>query len=208
MDSQDQEHTLLLIACPECDLIEYLNWDATSPEAICVRCGAQLPRASDQALDRVLPITVAASILFVIANTAPILAIEAVGTRNAASLIDAIATLATRGAPVVATVVAVTALIIPIVELLTMIYVLSSLPLKKRLWGVPSALQFLGRLHPWAMVEVFLLGVLVSLVKLAGIARVIPGVGLWSLAGFIVLMALARRAFDGPSYWRRLERFG
>jgi paraquat-inducible protein A len=45
-------------------------------------------------------------------------------------------------------------------------------------------------LRPWGMVEVFLLGVLVALIKLSGIARVIPGVALWAFAVLTVLLVL------------------
>jgi paraquat-inducible protein A len=54
-------------------------------------------------------------------------------------------------------------------------------------------------------VEIFMLGALVSLVKLAGVARVIPGVGLWSLFGVIILTAAAHATFDAAGYWARIR---
>jgi len=53
---------------------------------------------------------------------------------------------------------------------------------------------------------VFLLGVLVSLVKLAALADVTPRPGLWALSGFIILTAAAHASFDGHDYWNRLEQ--
>jgi paraquat-inducible protein A len=55
------------------------------------------------------------------------------------------------------------------------------------------------------MVEIFMLGALVSLVKLAGLARVIPGIGLWSLFAVIILTAAAHATFDVAGYWERIR---
>jgi paraquat-inducible protein A len=60
-------------------------------------------------------------------------------------------------------------------------------------------------LHPWGMVEVFLLGVLVSLVKLAHLAQVHPGIGLWSFFVLIVLLATSASRFDAALLWERYE---
>jgi paraquat-inducible protein A len=52
---------------------------------------------------------------------------------------------------------------------------------------------------------VFMLGVLVSLVKLAHIATVIPGVGMWAFFALIVTLAWASSALDPHEVWERLE---
>jgi paraquat-inducible protein A len=52
------------------------------------------------------------------------------------------------------------------------------------------------------MVEVLMLGVLVALFKLGHIAAVVPGAALWSLAGEMVLLAMAAAAFDQHAYWK------
>ena len=58
------------------------------------------------------------------------------------------------------------------------------------------------------MVEVFLLGTLVSLAKLAHLAHVQPGIALWSFAALMVLLAAAAAAFDPHALWERAETAG
>ncbi|MGH7186685.1 MAG: paraquat-inducible protein A, partial [Pseudomonadota bacterium] len=65
--------------------------------------------------------------------------------------------------------------------------------------------------RPWGMVEVFMLGTLVSLAKLMHIAHVVPGVAIWSFGALMFLLAAAAASFDPHDLWARvdaLERTG
>ena len=66
-------------------------------------------------------------------------------------------------------------------------------------------LHFIESVKPWGMVEVFVLGVLVSLVKLAHVATVEPGVALFSFGALMALIAAAAAAFDADAAWAQLE---
>jgi len=59
-------------------------------------------------------------------------------------------------------------------------------------------------LRPWGMIEVFMLGVLVTLVKLSGVARVIPEVSLFAYGALTVLLA-AVTAFDLRGLWDQVD---
>jgi paraquat-inducible protein A len=97
-----------------------------------------------------------------------------------------------------------TTMIMPALELFALTYLL--LPLK--LGSVPPhfALVFrmLHAVQPWAMIEVLMLGVLVSLVKLAGLANVVPGIALWSFGALMMIMAAIAATFSPRAVWERL----
>jgi paraquat-inducible protein A len=57
----------------------------------------------------------------------------------------------------------------------------------------------------WSMPEVMLLGILVALIKIAALATVIPGVGLYAMAALVILLAAIKLTFDPRQVWRRLE---
>jgi paraquat-inducible protein A len=59
--------------------------------------------------------------------------------------------------------------------------------------------------HPWSMMEIFLLGVLVTLVKLNDFATIIPGVSLWSFCALIVFFTMAASAFSARDFWEWVE---
>jgi paraquat-inducible protein A len=55
------------------------------------------------------------------------------------------------------------------------------------------------------MVEVFALGVLVSMVKLAHVATIVPGIALWSFGVLMAVLAAAVNAIDTREIWARAE---
>jgi paraquat-inducible protein A len=111
----------------------------------------------------------------------------------------------------VAALVFATTILIPAVEISLMLYVL--LPLKfGRLPGeLASILRIVQSVRPWSMTQVFILGVLVALVKLAHLAHVVPGVALWAFGGLIVLLTAASTTFNMHAMWNLVteknERF-
>ena len=194
-----------LIACHDCDALQAVPRLSAGNAIACYRCGAHLRHRRTAALDRVLPLTLAAGVMFVLANTSPIVAIEVAGNRSSTSLLGTVVELSRAGVTGVAGIVLLTGFVIPAAQVLLLIYAFLALAVRRRLRALPPAVRLLVALRPWAMVEIFMLGALVSLVKLAGLARVIPGVGLWSLFGVIILTAAAHATFDVTGYWERIR---
>ena len=86
-----------------------------------------------------------------------------------------------------------------------MLYVCGPLMLGRAAPGACVVTKWMYRSEPWNMVEVFLLGVLVSLMKLAKVADVHFGIGFWAFAGVMLCMAAAVAGIDREELWDRLE---
>ena len=194
-----------LVACRECDLLQALPRCLVSHTLTCARCGAHMRTSQSGAIDRVLPLVVGAAILLLVAGTSPIVSIETAGSHSSTSLLGAMLTLSRQGVIGVTAIVMLTTLIAPSLELGLLVYALGGLALNRQLPALARVLSWLQLLRPWAMLEVFMLGVLVSLVKLGALAHVVPGIGLWCLGGFVFLSAAAHTFFNVHSYWNRLE---
>jgi paraquat-inducible protein A len=194
-----------LIACHECDLLQHEIPLKKGCSASCRRCGAVLYRNATDSIQRTLAYTIAASVLFIIANCSPIFAIEAQGDRSAITLFGAVISMWDQDMKPVSVVVFITAILVPAIELGSMAHLL--LPLK--FGKVPLAYSLLMRtlqyVEPWGMVEVFMLGILVSLVKLTSNFTVIPGVALWSFGVLTFLLAAAAASFTPRDIWARLD---
>jgi paraquat-inducible protein A len=193
------------VACHECALIQRVPAAASGDLIACVRCGAHLRRVTGERLRRLLPLTIAAAVLFVLTNSTPIVAIEVAGQRSSATITDAIVALSAQGLGLVAALVILTTLVFPTFDLAVLACAAIASQRTRRSRTLTQALRLMHRLRRWAMLEVFMLGVLVAVVKLAALARVLPGIGLWSLAGYIVITAAAHASFDGADYWSRVE---
>jgi paraquat-inducible protein A len=194
-----------LVACPECDALQREVNLVPHGEAVCVRCGAELFRNKPGSLDRTLALIIAAAIVFVAANTFPLMELEAQGLRTQSTLFGTVVALQETGWPLIALLVLVTTIIVPCLQLGLAVAVL--LPLK--LGHVPQALGWLSRaldtVWPWGMVEVFLLGSMVSLVKLTKIATVSTGGALYMLGAYALLISAAVAAFDSRAFWARVD---
>lgn len=199
------ERPAQLIACHDCDLLQreiHLNPGCT---ATCGRCGAALYRNATDSINRTLAYTIAASILFVIANLFPILTIELSGDRAAVTLFQSVVALWEQGYKPVSVVVFITTIIIPAIELSAFAFLLVPLKLGQLPYGYTLFMRTLQVVQPWSMVEVFLLGVLVSLVKLTQDFRVIPGVALWSFGLLTLMIAAVASSFSARDVWARLD---
>ena len=79
------------------------------------------------------------------------------------------------------------------------------LQLGRRPWALAHAFRLLRRIQPWSMMEVFLLGILVSVVKLAAMAKIVPGLALYSVGVLILVVAGANSVLEPRMIWRRVE---
>jgi paraquat-inducible protein A len=191
----------VLTACHECDLLQREPILPRGGVACCPRCNAVLFRNTPDSIDRALAYTIGAAFLFIIANLFPIVGLEAAGIANATSLYGAVEAIWNNGMVFVAALVFVTTILIPAVELSLMLYVLLPLKLGQMPQGLAPILRLLQSVRPWSMTQVFILGVLVALVKLAHLAHIVPGIALWSFGGLILLLTGAVASFNMHELW-------
>jgi paraquat-inducible protein A len=194
-----------IIACHECDLLQREILLLPGRVARCSRCGAELYRAAHNSVTHPLSFSLAAAVLFIIANVNPIVGLDMQGSRNATNLLGAVHAIWDQGMHIVAVLVFMTTFLLPAIELFAMIYLLLLLKLGKKPIGLSAIMRILQSVKPWGMVEVFMLGVLVALVKLTHFASVIPGPALWSFGALTLLLAASAASFDIRDVWERVS---
>ena len=198
--------TTSIIACHDCDLLYDLPPLQEGSVAKCSRCGAVLQRHKRDSLNRTLAWTIAGLILFVVANAFPFLDLKKGDLVRQTTLITGVMELYQQGMRSVAVLVFLTSILFPALQLAGLLYLL--LPLKVRLlpwWKPASVFRFIQGIHPWAMMEVFMVGILVSMVKLGKMAKVVPGIAIYSFAILIFVLAAAASSLDPHLIWDRLE---
>ena len=197
--------TPLLTACHECDLL--LRELPLSPggTAICPRCGAELYRSRPGCLERALALVCTALVLLLFANVFPIVGLDLQGQRIETTVFGAAYRLWQDEMIPVALVLLATTVVVPFIELVALLWLLLPLHLGQRPPGFALVFRALRLAHPWAMIEVFILGILVSLVKLSHLAEVLiePALGCFG-ALMLVLAALATQ-LDDYALWQAWE---
>ena len=194
-----------LIACEGCDALYRKVQLCRGEIAHCPRCGSELDRDDGRQRERILPLTVASLIMFLIANSFPIVEIELQGLRSQTTLFGAVLSLSAEGMSLVAMLVLATTILFPLLQLLFLLYLLLALRNQSDPQHPPPGFRWLvhamQNLRPWGMVEVFLLGVLVAVVKLSNMATVLPGVALWAF-GVLTVLLTAVISFNPRRFWQ------
>jgi paraquat-inducible protein A len=194
-----------LIACHECDLLQQSRALPMGATARCPRCGAVLYRRKRNSLDRVLALTIAGLMLFIVANVYPFLTFRLEAQIQETTLITGIIELYNQGMWIVAGVVLLTSIVMPLLELTGMLYVLLPLKFNRRPWKLPLFFRTIRIFKPWGMMEVFMVGILVAFVKLSKMASIIPGIALYAFMVLIFVLAASAAALDPHIVWDRLE---
>ena len=188
------------IVCEGCDAVYQRQPLRRRQVARCARCGAELDRHAGEQGARVLPLTVASLILFAIANLFPIVEIQVKGLHSQTTLAGAVVVLSTEGMSPVALLVLATTILFPLLQLCILFYLLVPMARERKPAGFGILVRILQMLRPWGMVEVFLLGVLVAIVKLSSLAQVVAGPALWAFMGLTVLLT-AVLSFNPRAFW-------
>ena len=191
--------------CPECDLILRVGELQRDQRAECPRCGHVITVAIGDALTRSLAFAVAAAVLLVAANSFPFMALKSQGLEQVMTLPRTAIALYRDGYGALAVLVLGPIVAVPALMLVTLVALL--VPIRRRQaapWLVPAA-RFLFLLSPWSMVEVFVIGVLVSLVKIGAMATVVLGVSFWAYVGFALCFTASISSLDRRQIWRDIE---
>ena len=196
--------TRSLIACHECDLLHKIQPLPDGGAARCVRCNALLYYQKKDSLDRTLALTIAGLVLFIVANTFPFLAMKSGSIVRETTLITGVKGLYAQGMQSLALLVFLTSILVPFVHIAGMLYVLVPLKFNRVPRNLALVYRFIRSLQPWGMMEVFMLGILVSYVKLAKMAKIIPGLAIYSFVVLIFVLAGAAASLDPRIVWDRL----
>ena len=181
-----------VLACTVCDTLHTRPRLAPHQKAVCRVCGSTLRHHSQLDRARTIPLVLGCVLLFVIANVFPIVTLDMQGVAQPLTAIGAVQVLLQEGMIPVAMMVLLPALLLPALYLLALLGTL----LVIRLRLMPDKLlnrmvRLMQQLRPWSMVEVFLLGILVAIIKLSSAAALVTGPALWAwMATTIVLTVL------------------
>ncbi|MEJ8795402.1 paraquat-inducible protein A [Trinickia caryophylli] len=191
---------LNVIACHECDALLQKPHHAQQANTRCPRCGAILFRSSAMHIDRIAALALAALITFVIAQGFPIVELELNGNTSQTTLMGALVALWSEGMELVAVIVFCSTILFPLIELVALLYVL--MPIRSGVVppGFNLVLRAIQFVRPWGMVEVLMLGILVTIVKMTSLARVVPEAALFAFGGLTLMLAVVVM-FDPRALW-------
>ena len=197
--------TEAVLACETCGLTQRIEPLEAGTVAECIRCGSSITSRSVIGVEATAALTLAALVLYVPANIYPILSMNLYGTHSENTVWDGVVSLWQYDQYFVAIVVFLASIVIPLLKLIGLFFLVVSVKWGKdqRLRGRSRIYKFIDVIGPWAMLDVFLLAILVALVKLGDLAQVLPGPGLLAFTCMVVLTILASQSFDPKLIWNK-----
>jgi paraquat-inducible protein A len=194
------------VACPSCDVLFDISILHDGESARCSRCGHFLSAYRADETSRVIAYTSSALILLVLACSYPFMSFKASGLESLMTLPQTAFNLWRDGMPVLSFLVATFIIFLPALILALILALNIALHTERHYHWLRPIGRMIYSLQGWCMVEVFFIGVLVSLVKVGHMATVVMGLSFWAYAVFSLFFVLSLSGLDRAQCWRRIER--
>ena len=194
------------VACPDCDLLQHVPLLPSRGKALCCRCGKVLAINKPGGNERTLALAIGAAIVFVIANSFPLMGLSAAGREVDTTIIGGAWTMWQEGNQLTAALVGLCAVVAPAgYILITMVALIAIRRHPSAPGWVGDLLHWAELAQDWAMAEVMMLGILVALIKISDLATVIIGLGMFAAGTLIALLAAMAINFDPEEIWMHVK---
>jgi paraquat-inducible protein A len=196
-----------VIACNICGLVQQMKDVPLGSQAVCARCEGVLTRVSPASRTRTAAFALAALFLYVPANIYPIMTMEYMGRHTENTIWGGVQLLYNEGMWYVAAIVFFASILAPLLKLTGLFFLVGNRGgrwQKSRTW----IYKFICQIGPWAMLDVFLLSILVALIRFGRFATVIPGAGVYAFVSVVLLTLLASSSFEPQLIWQKQDPSG
>ncbi len=196
------------LLCASCDL---LMADITPPPGHtvrCPRCGRRLHRWKTNSIEKTIAISLTGLFLYLPANFMPLLTFDILGMNSSASLFASTLSMFHQGQYIVGILIILCGFFLPLLLLALIFSVSLALNRGWKHPGIARALTSIHHLREWAMVDVYLIGVFVTIIKMSHMATIYYDIGLFCFIGLVLSTIGALSALDRRLFWSRLDSEG
>ena len=194
-----------LRVCHECDLLLALPPLKTGEKAICPRCNNTLVRRQAGAAERSLALAIATLIMLGLSLSFPFLGFSLQGFSNGIELSETVSSLVGFHQSLVALIILLTVLVLPLLYLSALSWLCVGIIRGQPLPKSPLLARTLNYVTPWMMADVFVIGTLVSTIKIVGMAEVELGLSFWTVCGYALLLLFTSQSVDRDWLWQALD---
>ena len=173
----------------------------------CPRCGSSLHLRKPASIEGTVALMTAAAVLYIPSHLLPIMTVVELGKVTNHTIIGGMMSFWETGAYPIAIVIFVASIMIPLLKIGALVWLCAAAsgithPSPKALGRVYLVTELLGR---WSMIDIFVVGIMVSVVQLGNYMTVTPGPGALAFGGVVVLTMLAAMRFEPRLLWDRLD---
>jgi paraquat-inducible protein A len=200
----ESDNSNRIIACHGCGQVVQLPDMEDKTTAMCFRCGSKLFRKLPESVDKTLALAFTSLLLFIVSNIYPFIAMRIGGFIQETNLITGIINLYHQGMPELSLLVLLTILVLPLFQIAGLLYIFLPLKLGFVSWKTAEIFRAMRYLQAWTMMEIYMLGILISMIKLAKMAAIIPGMASVTFFLLICVLTAALSSLNPEDIWKRI----
>ena len=193
--------SLGLASCHVCHLVSPVA------EGHCPRCGTAIHLRKPASIQRTVALMVAAAALYVPSHLLPVLTTVELGEVTHNTIVGGMLSFWRSGAYPIAIVIFTASILIPLLKIFALTWLCLAATGRIR----PSP-EFLGKIYwmtelmgRWSMVDIFVVGILVSVVQLGNYMSITPQPGAIAFAGVVILTMFSAMSFEPRLLWDQLD---
>ena len=197
-----------LINCHLCGQLNRARQLGPKSQAMCSQCGAHLHTRKPNSISRTWALLITAFIFYIPANLLPVMTVVSFGEGEPDTIMSGIVALIASEMWVLAALVFFASFLVPLGKIIGLSYLLISVQRRSR-WNPKDRTQLyrvIEAVGRWSMLDIFMISILISLVKLGSIATIEPGAGATFFAGVVILTMFAAMTFDPRLIWDSMEK--
>ncbi len=195
-----------IILCPDCDLLlERVSVEPGS-SLVCPRCAAVLESPVKNTVEKTLALTLTGLLMFIPAVFLPIFTLNAAGLVSKGSVFGSSIALLRFGYIFTGIAVLATGVLVPLIKLILLLMISLPLYLGRCTRATARYFRMYKRLDEWGMVEVYMLGILVTIIKLGHMARIHYDTGFFCFIGLLLATLLSSIFLDEHSFWKEISQ--
>jgi len=191
--------------CPGCDLLLEKTEPSPGHSLICPRCQRRLYKDCRNSVQKTLALAVTGMLLYFPANFYPLLTFDVLGTDATSSVFASTLSMFDQGQNFVGTIVVMTGLAFPLLILSLLIWVSLGLILEWKCHWIPDFFRWYQHLTEWAMTDVYLIGIFVTIIKMSHMAEIEYNTGFFCFIGLVMVTIATQTSIDTPLFWKQIE---
>jgi len=193
------------VVCHYCDLPIKLTVLKVGNKASCPRCDYILTAKHPNAINRVIAFSFTALLFLFLAHCFPFISIYTQGMEQTITLPQSMLVLVSQHFIALAVLIFITVILIPSIYLICTLYICISIKSVNLLPKTTQIMKLIVHLQEWNMAEIFLIGILVSFIKIASLADINLGLSFWAYVIFILNMTLVMVNLDKYQFWKKIK---
>lgn len=195
-----------ILLCPDCDLVLEKIENQPGTKLVCPRCHATLRSYVVNTVEKTMALSMTGLVLFIPAMFLPLLSFDVIGLESSSNIISSAIAMMRTGFLFTGLAVLLTSILIPLVKLLILFVVAFQVQRGRATKNTAIAFRLYKHLDEWGMLEVYMIGILVTIIKMMHMAKIHYDMGFFCFIGLLLVTLTSSTFLDEHYFWKQIYR--